>query len=65
MASLKEIVGREGRVFERETLASVRQLPNATVSNESPYLPLPGIVNIRTSPYFGPRRYTVKNEVFQ
>ncbi len=57
MASLKEIVGREGRVFERETLASVRQLPKATVSSKSPYLPLPGIVNIRTSPYFGPGRY--------
>ncbi len=57
MASLKEIVGREGRVFERETLASVRQLPNATVSSKSPYLPLPGIVTIRTVPYFGPGRY--------
>ncbi len=57
MASLKEIVGREGRVFERETLASVRQLPNATVSIKSSYLLLPGIVTIPTVPYFGPGRY--------
>ncbi len=57
MASLTEIVGREGRVFERETLASVLQLPNATVSSKSPYLLLPEIVIIPTSPYFGPGRY--------
>ncbi len=57
MASLKEIVGREGRVFERETLACVGQLPNATVSSKSPFLLLPEIVTIPIEPYFGPGKY--------